>query len=155
MGFGPSRMLRVLIDSHSFTLRERARDVVLRVGGHPVEREADAEVCIAISEFGEMTPPHAIPTLVCESGPNFEANIVEWLNERSNQTVEPDAPEIPAAPALYANPPYALTYHFVGREQELRDLDRWASSEETAMVYEAIGGMGKSALAWEWLRTHS
>ena len=23
MGFGPSRMLRVLIDSHSFTLRER------------------------------------------------------------------------------------------------------------------------------------
>ena len=82
MGFGPSRMLRVLIDSHSFTLRERARDVVLRVGGHPVEREADAEVCIAISEFGEMTPPHAIPTLVCESGPNFEANIVEWLNEQ-------------------------------------------------------------------------
>lgn len=148
-------MLRVLIDSHSFDLSERARDAVLRVGGHPVEREIDAEVCIAITEFGEITPPHDVPTLVCEGSDSLETDIVEWLTEHFDQSSEPDAPSIPAAPALYANPPYALTYQFVGREQELRDLNRWARSGETAMVYEAIGGMGKSALAWEWLQAHA
>ena len=39
--------------------------------------------------------------------------------------------------------------------QELQDLDHWAASDEPAMVYEAIGGMGKSALVWEWLQHHA
>ena len=148
-------MLRVLIDCHSFELRERARDAVLRVGGHPVEREIDADVCIAISEFGEVLDAHTVPTLVCENRGHLEAEIVQWLAARFDRIADPETTSIPAAPTLYANPPYALTYRFVGREQELHNLDRWAKSDRTAMVYEAIGGMGKSALAWEWLQAHS
>ena len=78
-------MLRVLIDCHSFELRERARDAILRVGGHPVERENDAGVCIAISAFGEIIVAHEIPTLVCEDGDHLEAEIVQWLTAHSNQ----------------------------------------------------------------------
>jgi hypothetical protein len=43
----------------------------------------------------------------------------------------------------------------IGRWQELHELDQWAESGESAMVYEAIGGIGKSALVWEWLESHS
>lgn len=62
---------------------------------------------------------------------------------------------IPAPPALYAVPPYTLTDEFIGRQAELDALDQWAASEQTVMVYEAIGGMGKSALTWEWARKHA
>jgi hypothetical protein len=44
----------------------------------------------------------------------------------------------------------------VGRKKELEELDAWASSKDTVYVVEAIGGMGKSALTWEWTqRTES
>ena len=62
---------------------------------------------------------------------------------------------IPAPPALYAVPPYTLTDEFIGRQAELDTLERWAASKHTVMVYEAIGGMGKSALTWEWTRKHA
>src|SRR5207244_1602444 len=58
---------------------------------------------------------------------------------------------LPRPPELYCAPPYTLTCTFVGRRQELADLDAWAASPDTVMVVEAIGGMGKSALTWEWL----
>lgn len=54
------------------------------------------------------------------------------------------------APSLYSIPPYNLTVEFFGREAELQHLDEWAQSSDTMMVIEAIGGMGKSALTWEW-----
>lgn len=148
-------MLRVLIDCNSFELRERARDAVLRVGCYPIEQQDAADVCLAIPSFGETPPPREIPTLLCEGDDDLETRIANWLAAQSASMAEPEPPSIPRPPALYATPPYALTHQFVGRERELNDLDRWAASSETAMVYEAIGGMGKSALAWEWLQTRA
>jgi tetratricopeptide (TPR) repeat protein len=58
---------------------------------------------------------------------------------------------IPQPPEIYAVAPYVLTNTFVGRRQELAELDAWAASAEPVMVVEAIGGMGKSALCWEWV----
>ena len=57
---------------------------------------------------------------------------------------------LPAPPALYALPPYILTDTFIGRKDELRALDAWAASNNPLLVIEAIGGVGKSALTWQW-----
>ncbi|HEX5270659.1 MAG TPA: DUF4062 domain-containing protein, partial [Gemmataceae bacterium] len=60
--------------------------------------------------------------------------------------------DLPRPPEPFYSSPYTLmTSRFVGRRQELADLDAWAASADTVMVVEAIGGMGKSALTWEWL----
>ena len=142
-------MLRVLINSPSFELRERARDAVLRMGCYAVEDGA-ADLCV---EIDAAAVERGIPTLRCDAA-GLEAAIVPWLQQHAAHTVA-DVHPIPRPPALYAVPPYALTYKFIGRRQELLDLDAWAASNEPAMVYEAIGGMGKSALAWEWLQHHA
>jgi len=59
---------------------------------------------------------------------------------------------LPIPPALYAVPNYILTSTFIGRATELDELDAWACSNDPLMVVEGIGGLGKSALTWEWLQ---
>jgi hypothetical protein len=97
-----------------------------------------------------------IPVLRFAAGADLEAHVVEALRAQlSRVRSDENVRAIPKPPALYANPPYLLTYTFIGRWQELHELDQWAASGEAAMVYEAIGGIGKSALVWEWLETHA
>jgi predicted MPP superfamily phosphohydrolase/tetratricopeptide (TPR) repeat protein len=56
------------------------------------------------------------------------------------------------APVVRIAHPYALHSHFVGRERERRELCRWwRGSRSPIMLVDAIGGVGKSALAWVWL----
>jgi len=64
----------------------------------------------------------------------------------------PNVKLIPDSPQPYYAHPYILTHDFVGRESELTTLDKWVLSSENVMVIEAIGGVGKSALAWEWVQ---
>jgi hypothetical protein len=49
--------------------------------------------------------------------------------------------------------PYSLTDRFIGREEFLKELDDWVTSETDVGVrcLWALGGGGKSALAWHWL----
>jgi len=107
------------------------------------ERTRAQERGIPVLEFPEL------------SVEELELQVIRSLNELTAQASAVDARAIPKPPALYANPPYSLTYTFIGRWQELYELDEWAASGEPAMVYEAIGGIGKSALVWEWLETHA
>jgi tetratricopeptide (TPR) repeat protein len=62
---------------------------------------------------------------------------------------------IPLAPVPYYAHSYPLQAHFTGRARERALLSDWLTRGEhlTApiLVIEAIGGMGKSALAWFWL----
>lgn len=49
--------------------------------------------------------------------------------------------------------PYPLDSHFVGRSKQRRELSDWLDDgKEQAYVLEAMGGMGKSALAWYWMQ---
>jgi len=60
---------------------------------------------------------------------------------------------IPAAPAFYAEPDYIGSHRFVGREAELQALSDWANRSDPTnlLLFEAIGGNGKSMLTWEWV----
>lgn len=60
---------------------------------------------------------------------------------------------IPKAPSLYAEPDYIASHNFVGRDVELQALTDWAQPADPTnlLLFESIGGNGKSMLAWEWV----
>lgn len=58
----------------------------------------------------------------------------------------------PAPPEYFAEVEYILTDTFIGRASELTLLDDWAKSSNPCMVVEGLGGLGKSALTWEWFQ---
>jgi hypothetical protein len=68
--------------------------------------------------------------------------------------VAPRLSPVPAAPAPYIAHRYTLlqTSRIIGREKELGQLSTWAGeiNSRPLLALVAIGGMGKSALTWEW-----
>jgi tetratricopeptide (TPR) repeat protein len=66
-------------------------------------------------------------------------------------------PTIPHPPALYAEPDYIGSHKFVGRARELEELTDWAKPADPTnlLLFEAIGGNGKSMLTWEWTKNHA
>lgn len=58
----------------------------------------------------------------------------------------------PKPPAFYAEPDYIGSHKFVGRVAELQILSDWAAPADPTnlLLFEAIGGNGKSMLTWEW-----
>ncbi|MEM9387325.1 MAG: DUF4062 domain-containing protein [Pseudomonadota bacterium] len=62
-----------------------------------------------------------------------------------------------AAPDLRALPRYLGSHRFVGRQAELNMLDDWcaAADPNPMLLFEAIGGSGKSMLTWTWLNAHA
>ncbi len=57
----------------------------------------------------------------------------------------------PLPPVPYYVHSYPLQANFTGRETELGTLNDWFTREpQSVFVLDAIGGMGKSALAWVW-----
>jgi hypothetical protein len=81
----------------------------------------------------------------------------------ANRPLTPAVPEladgdgIPAPPVLYAEPRYIGSHAFVGRTAQLATLSDWAAPAEAhpVMLFEAIGGTGKSMLTWEWTTRHA
>jgi Domain of unknown function (DUF4062) len=67
----------------------------------------------------------------------------------------PSESAIPAPPAFYAQPPYLPGNKFQGRASELTAMRDWAGGPEPMMLFEAIGGMGKSMVTWEWVTNHA
>ncbi|MCB1093134.1 MAG: DUF4062 domain-containing protein, partial [Verrucomicrobiae bacterium] len=61
---------------------------------------------------------------------------------------------IPHPPAFYAEPDYIGSHTFTGRAAELQVLTDWAAPADPTnlLLFEAIGGNGKSMLTWEWAK---
>jgi hypothetical protein len=64
---------------------------------------------------------------------------------------------IPQPPNFYAEPDYIGSHQFVGRRAELDALSDWANKSDPTnlLLFEAIGGNGKSMLTWEWSTKHA
>jgi hypothetical protein len=60
-------------------------------------------------------------------------------------------------PAFYAEPVYIGSHNFIGRKEQLDVLSDWAqpANPHTVLLFEAIGGNGKSMLTWEWTTRHA
>jgi uncharacterized protein DUF4062 len=88
------------------------------------------------------------------------ANLRRYLDEQTSfiklePGTEPDT--IPTPPAFYAEPPYIGSHAFLGRHIELQRLNSWASPADPhpVILFDAIGGTGKSLLTWEWTTKHA
>jgi hypothetical protein len=71
-------------------------------------------------------------------------------------TNKPDS-QLPAPPAFYAAPDYIGRNNFIGRQAQLQLLNAWAQASDptSVLLFEAIGGTGKSMLTWEWTTKHA
>ena len=91
------------------------------------------------------------------------ADLSRCLDDRDDgRSPAPDAaqpkPEpIPRPPAFYAEPAYIGSHEFVGRASQLETLSDWAMPADAhpILLFEAIGGAGKSMLTWEWAVKHA
>ena len=79
----------------------------------------------------------------------------ESIAEPEPTPANPDG--IPIPPAFYAEPAYIGTHEFVGRRAQLETLNDWATPDDPhpILLFEAIGGTGKSMLTWEWVKKHA
>ncbi len=68
-------------------------------------------------------------------------------------TAAPEPDPIRKAPEFQAVTDYIPGHAFVGRTRELLLLDDWAKTNEPVLLFEAIGGMGKSMLTWHWVHS--
>jgi hypothetical protein len=99
-----------------------------------------------------------------EKAINAVAGLRRYLDSQSARLTQPP-PEtnqtkpdlIPKPPAFYAEPPYIGSHEFLGRKAQLDTLNDWASPADShpIILFEAIGGAGKSLLAWELTTKHA
>jgi hypothetical protein len=153
----------------------RRRPILLFImgGDHsvkPRDVETDAAKSAKLNAFRErakrMEPDSAVHRVykVFNSLGEFKeaagqsvAELRRYLDASPASAPEPEDDLIPAAPALYAEPPYIGSHAFVGREAQLATLSDWAASADPypVLLFEAIGGTGKSLLTWEWTTKHA
>ncbi|MFO0875178.1 MAG: DUF4062 domain-containing protein [Phycisphaerales bacterium] len=79
-------------------------------------------------------------------------------NPRHGETSRSTAhPRMPSPPQFHAEPPYIGSHDFVGRKGELETIDEWADAADPhpVLLFEAIGGAGKSMLTWHWVQSHT
>src|ERR1051326_4733721 len=144
---------------------------------HPVKKaevETDPENAGKLADYRERAKQGRI-YVVFNSLEDFTreaihavANLRRHLEEQSPASApsvqaaapeqkKPEADSIPPPPAFYAEPPYIGSHEFVGRRAELERLSDWAAPADPhpVLLFEAIGGAGKSMLTWEWTTRHS
>ncbi|MFZ4508197.1 MAG: ATP-binding protein [Fimbriimonas sp.] len=63
----------------------------------------------------------------------------------------------PEPPPFQAVPYYIGLHTFIGRKAQLQTLTDWAkpSDSHSILLFESIGGNGKSMLTWEWVTKHA
>ena len=76
----------------------------------------------------------------------------------AHPTAQPSHPDgIPQPPTFYAEPAYIGTHNFIGRQAQLDTLNDWATPADPhpILLFEAIGGTGKSMLTWHWTKEYA
>lgn len=91
---------------------------------------------------------------------NLQTHLAAQAPRPAGPPAEPDKPgpeSVPAPPAFYAEPPYIGSHEFLGRKAQLDTLNDWAAPADPhpILLFEAIGGAGKSLLTWEWTTKHA
>lgn len=103
--------------------------------------------------------PLRIKYMNCINFANPDDIEVEWqrLSRALNVTLSPDAPKpaISSRDTWHLAHPYPMPPNFTGRDAEQKMLDEWlANDKDRLFILRALGGFGKSALAWQWISTH-
>jgi hypothetical protein len=136
--------------------------------GVPVAQiQAEAATAHRLREFRKRAQHHSRISATFTSVDDLKAKVTKTLGDlKADRTAakQPDgerreaaaAGTLPAPPAFVAHPPYVPGHPFQGRARELGLMRDWATSPANpVLVFEAIGGMGKSTVTWEWVTNHA
>ena len=95
--------------------------------------------------------------LISEALAAFKTRNVAPPSRPSPTTTAPHSSTVPRPPTFYAKPDYIGRHTFVGRKAQLQLLSDWAKPTDgtSILLFEAIGGNGKSMLTWEWATKHA
>ncbi|MFO0939955.1 MAG: DUF4062 domain-containing protein [Pirellulales bacterium] len=111
---------------------------------------ADSKVHRVYAVFNSLEEfKDSLGSSLAELKTHLESGVVDTSEDESpndkNKT-------IPTPPDFYAEPDYIGSHKFVGRAAELQVLSDWANPADPTnlLLFEAIGGNGKSMLTWEW-----
>ena len=97
------------------------------------------------------------------------AGLCRYLDEKGTPSIQPqtaahsptpilaEPDPIPRPPVFYAEPSYIGSHKFIGRQAQLDVLTDWAvpADPHPVLLFDAIGGSGKSMLTWEWTTKHA
>jgi tetratricopeptide (TPR) repeat protein len=100
--------------------------------------------------------PFSVPTVFGVAGTIFAYYLYTKKQDEKEVKKEEKTEEkeiaVPKPLTPYFAHPYLMHKNFTGRQKERKELTEWLKDDYTPVfVYVAMGGMGKSALAWHWL----
>jgi hypothetical protein len=102
--------------------------------------------------------PLRIKYMNCVNFANPDDIEIEWqrLSRALGINLSPSSEPIEHSSAdWHLAHPYPMLPNFTGRKKELEMLDNWlADGKYRLFILRALGGFGKSALAWQWINTH-
>ena len=126
----------------SFVQRVASRHVIKYFGHLGLFRE---DLIIALRQYQKLPEPYGKTAHQATGTGKFK---IAWHARATRYWIT-------SPPTLHAVPSYVGNAPFTGRIEQLEALDAWAVSADPVMVVEAIGGVGKSALTWQWTTTHA
>lgn len=113
----------------------------------------DTTILAAIIGGAFVISAALIPYLLKRKGEKEQRVTVEVKPPVPAPEKPPPLGGIPELPNPYFAHPYPMQKNFTGRMAERKELTEWfTKGPEPMFAYIAIGGMGKSALAWYWLQ---
>ena len=93
---------------------------------------------------------------VFNSQEEFTKSVAIAIGKLSQSISPEDSSNNVLPPNLRAVPRYLGSHTFVGRKAELNTLNQWSTdTDHTMLLFEAIGGSGKSMVTWTWLNDHA
>jgi hypothetical protein len=127
--------------------RERAKKMTADSSVHRVYATFDS-----LEEFKERIGPS-----IAELRRHLDALSVPTGAKADEGRTSANPDPIPKPPSFYAEPAYIGSHNFIGRQAQLDVLSDWAlpADPHTVLLFEAIGGNGKSMLTWEWTTQHA
>ncbi|MCK4398383.1 MAG: hypothetical protein KAV25_05260 [Methanophagales archaeon] len=96
--------------------------------------------------------PFSVPAVIGIAGAILGYYL--YTKKQEEKEIEKEEKEIavPKPPTPYFAHPYPMQKNFTGREKEREELTEWLKNDSNPVfIHVALGGMGKSALAWYWL----
>jgi tetratricopeptide (TPR) repeat protein len=128
------------------------RDVDLLPKGQEPAAAMDGDIDVPDDEGPELE----LPDLEL---PEAEAPPLQPLLDPNSKVLSPDRPGEPALPTQAAAQPVVqplaqpIDPELLGRDQAIADLDHLMAQGKRLVVIHARGGVGKSKLAWEYLKS--
>lgn len=150
-------LIFIMHEEHSLTPAQIERDPEGLEKLNKLKKELQERYVVSYFKSPEDLGKQVLQALL---SPELQKQLKEWgggaLADAStngasgNKVPLPPMRRLPIPPQPHIAHPYILKHGFVGRDSELLALDEWAASLDSIMIVEALGGMGKSALTWNW-----